>query len=86
MKDFFTWQADHVYFFYGFASVFFAVACYAMMQILRVSAAQIRASELSGMNKRLEQEIAERRSAEEELRRHREHLTELVKEQTADLT
>ncbi len=86
MKDFFTWQTDYVYFFYGLASVVFAVACYAMMQILRVSAAQIRTSELSGMNKRLEQEIAERRSDEEELRRHREHLTELVKEQTADLT
>ncbi len=45
-----------------------------------------RTTELSEMNKRLEQEIAERRTAEEELRRHREHLSELVREQTSGLT
>ncbi|SPP99646.1 putative Histidine kinase [Candidatus Sulfobium mesophilum] len=45
-----------------------------------------RTTELSEMNKRLQQEIAERRTAEEELRRHREHLSELVREQTSGLT
>jgi two-component system NtrC family sensor kinase len=45
MKDFFTWRIDSLSFFYGLASLGLAVACYAMMQILRQSAARIRTSE-----------------------------------------
>jgi two-component system NtrC family sensor kinase len=32
MKDFFTWQMDYVYFFYGLASVGLSVVCYVMMR------------------------------------------------------
>jgi two-component system NtrC family sensor kinase len=32
MKDFFTWQMDYVYFFYGLASVALAIVCYVMMR------------------------------------------------------
>jgi len=44
-----------------------------------------RMAELQEANRRLEQEIADRKRAEEALREHREHLEELVAERTAEL-
>ncbi len=41
--------------------------------------------DLEKLNRELSSEIVERRKAEEELKRHREHLEELVKERTSEL-
>jgi PAS domain S-box-containing protein len=51
--------------------------------IAYLASAKERAEEL---NEELLSEITERRKAEEEIRRHREHLEELVKERTAELS
>lgn len=44
-----------------------------------------KVEELENINKKLQIEIAERKQAEEELKKHREHLEELVKERTGEL-
>lgn len=45
-----------------------------------------RASEIAGANEQLNAEIAERKAAEEQLNGYRNHLEDLVKERTAQLT
>jgi chromosome segregation ATPase len=45
-----------------------------------------RTVKIRAANEQLQQEITERKRAEEELEKHREHLEELVKERTAELT
>ncbi|MCF8110583.1 MAG: response regulator [Desulfobacteraceae bacterium] len=47
---------------------------------------EILAQELKAKNEALEKEIEEHKSTTRELERHRDHLDEMVKEQTADLT